>query len=199
MAIANVTFMTPRISELLERAASRTVPVVRRITDDQLAAPTPCGSYDVRELTGHLHMVVVNFRRLAAKEDADFGKAPIALEGDWRDDFAAEVAGLVAAWSAPDAEEGTAGAMAMPARTVGVMALGDLTVHGWELARATGQPYPGSELGDSVLEALDTQYAQLVPTARKMGVFGEPVPVGEDAGPFERLLGLVGRDPAWRR
>ncbi|MFD5334428.1 hypothetical protein [Streptomyces hawaiiensis] len=36
---------------------------------------------------------------------------------------------------------------------------------------------------------------ELAPTARKTGVFGEPVQEGEDASAFERLLARTGRDP----
>lgn len=38
---------------------------------------------------------------------------------------------------------------------------------------------------------------ELAPTARKMGVFGEPVPTAEGASAFERLLARTGRDPHW--
>lgn len=31
------------------------------------------------------------------------------------------------------------------------------------------------------------------------GLFGPPVPVADDAPLLDRLLGLTGRDPAWRR
>jgi uncharacterized protein (TIGR03086 family) len=103
--------------------------------------------------------------------------------------------GPVAAWSAPGAEEGTTGGMNMPARLVGSMALLDLTVHVWDLARATGQEYPGAD--EAVAAELSGAVDELAPTARKMGVFGEPVPVAEGASVFERLLGRTGRDPYW--
>lgn len=188
--------MTERISTLLERAAGGTLPVVRGIGEDQLAAPTPCGRYDVHALVDHLFQVILNFQALAAKKDSDFGAEPEHLEGDVYGRFAAETRRLIEAWGAPGAEEGTSGAMGMPARTVGAMALGDLTVHGWDLARATGQPY---EPDAALVAVLGEEFTALAPTARRMGVFGEPVPVAEEAGPFAVLLGLTGRDPNWTR
>ena len=84
--------------------------------------------------------------------------------------------------------------MAMPARTVGTMALGDLTLHGWDLARATGQPY---EADPAVVETLSAEYRVLAPQAHALGMMAAPVAVPGDATPFERLLGLSGRDPRW--
>ncbi|MFE3827439.1 TIGR03086 family metal-binding protein [Streptomyces sp. NPDC059092] len=183
-----------RISTLLRTAAGRAVPVVRGIRDDQLGAPTPCAAYDVHALADHLFQVVVNFQALAAKRDADFGAAPEHLTGEWRERFAQETARLVAAWDAPGAEEGTSGAMGLPARTVGSMVLGDLTVHAWDLARATGLPY---EPDAALVGVLLAEFGALAPTARRMGVFGDPVAVAPDAAPFDVLLALTGRDPGW--
>ncbi|MGW7419647.1 hypothetical protein ACWGJB_06195 [Streptomyces sp. NPDC054813] len=42
------------------------------------------------------------------------------------------------------------------------------------------------------------QVAGPAPAARAMGMFGEPVAVAEAAPEFERLLGVTGRDPAWK-
>ncbi|WP_329456325.1 TIGR03086 family metal-binding protein [Streptomyces sp. NBC_01497] len=189
--------MSEKISDLLERAAARTVPVVRAIEDGQLSLPTPCGAYDVRTLAGHLYRVVLNFQELAAKRNADFTQQSLPLEGDWRAGFAEETHRLIAAWAAPGAEEGTTGAMSMPARTVGAMVLGDLVVHGWDLARATGRPYEPAASDAALLDEVGDRFAELAPTGRTMGVFGPEVPVAAGAHPFERLLGLTGRDPHW--
>ncbi|EGX61571.1 hypothetical protein SZN_01489 [Streptomyces zinciresistens K42] len=138
--------------------------------------------------------MVAQFQRLAAKESSDFGGTPdaVAAGPDWRERFAAEADLLVAAWSAPGAEEGRTGGMDLPARLVGSMALLDLTVHGWDLARATGQGDPGAD--EAVVAELTAAVAELAPTARKMGVFGEPVPERAGASGFERLLARTGRD-----
>lgn len=187
------------IGDLLGMARERAVPVVRGIPDQALAAPTPCAEYDVKALVNHLFQVVVEFQKLAAKEASDFGEAPdrVGAGPDWRERLADETDKLVAAWSAPGAEEGVTGAMNMPARLVGSMALLDLTVHVWDLARATGREYRLGEAAAAVVEQLADAVDELAPTARTMGVFGDPVPVAEGASAFERLLAATGRDPRW--
>ncbi|WP_055565492.1 TIGR03086 family metal-binding protein [Streptomyces atriruber] len=191
-----------RISELLALAAERAAPVVRALPDDRLGDPTPCADYDVRALVNHLFHVVVQFQELAAKRNSDFSETPdhLANSGDdWRERLLGEVDELVLAWGEPGADEGTTGAMDMPAETVGCMVLLDLTVHAWDLARATGQEYrQGEGEGDAVVERLTAAVAGMAPMARKMGVFGEAVPVDEArATAFERLLAETGRDPYW--
>lgn len=185
-----------KISELLASAADRAVPVVDGIGDDRLEDRTPCAEYDVRALVSHLFQVVVNFQALAARKEVDFtGEAPDAVTGDWRARFEQETAALTAAWDAPGAEDGTAGSMGLPARTVGHMVLGDLTVHAWDLARATGQEFvpDGAVIGE-----LEPALAAMAPMARQANVFGEPVPVPEGADALTRLLALTGRDPSWQ-
>ncbi|MFE1837086.1 TIGR03086 family metal-binding protein [Streptomyces sviceus] len=194
----NTAKQTYGIGELLGTARERAVPVVRGIADPALGAATPCAEYDVKELVNHLFQVIAQFQRLAAKEPSDFGEVAADRVGegpDWRERFAVEADRLVSAWSAPGAEEGTTGAMDMPARLVGSMALLDLTVHVWDLARATGQEYGAPD--EAVVAELTGAVAELAPTARKMGVFGEPVAVAEGASAFERLLAGTGRDPRW--
>jgi uncharacterized protein (TIGR03086 family) len=86
--------------------------------------------------------------------------------------------------------------MGLPMATLGQMYLVDLVVHGWELARATGQPYePEPETVSRALDFTD----QMVEMGRQRGAFGPPVPVPDDAPALDRLLGIVGRDPAWTR
>ncbi|MFF3491262.1 TIGR03086 family metal-binding protein [Streptomyces sp. NPDC002795] len=184
---------TKPLGGLLAAAVSRAVPVVAGIEDKALDAPTPCADYDVRALANHLLHVVVEFQKLAVKRDSDFSSPPdYVAEGGWRERFATEADVLVEAWSTPGAEEGTTGSLNMPARTVGGMALLDLTAHAWDLARATGQEYAAEP---AVVAELTGVVERLAPTGREMGAFGAAVPVGADAGPFERLLAATGRDP----
>ncbi|MGW7485818.1 TIGR03086 family metal-binding protein [Streptomyces sp. NPDC054786] len=187
----------PSISALLDAAAEAALPVLRGVRDGQLGLPTPCAEYDVRGLLNHLFHVVVAFQTLAAKKDTDFRTTPDRL-GEygvrWPDRFAEETARLVEAWAVPGAEDGLTGGMNLPARTVGAMVLLDLTVHAWDVARATGLPYAPAA---GCVAELRTLVAQMAPTARKMNVFAEPVPVPPGASGLDALLAETGRDPHW--
>ncbi|MFF4317749.1 TIGR03086 family metal-binding protein [Streptomyces sp. NPDC001568] len=186
--------MNEKISDLLEAAAGGASRVVRGVDDRQLGARTPCETYDVGALLDHLFHVVIGFRALAAREEADFTHTPHYLDEGWRDRFDVETARLVEAWAVPGADTGTTGAMNLPARTVGSMVLLDLTVHVWDLARATDQEFTPDEDGVRALDALVTEMG---PTARQMKMFADPVPAPPGSSPFVRLLAATGRDPHW--
>ena len=77
----------------------------------------------------------------------------------------------------------------------------DLVVHGWDLARATGQDDTiqdeDLQLLWPIAEAIPEQFR--VPGAFRPGlvVFGPQVPVAADAPLQHKVLGMYGRDPAW--
>jgi uncharacterized protein (TIGR03086 family) len=87
--------------------------------------------------------------------------------------------------------------MDAPAEMVGVTAADELVVHGWDVARATGQPYdPEPELLDAArafLEAFATPDAPAGPDVP----FGPAQFLPDSAPPLDRLVALAGRDPAW--
>ncbi|NBE82627.1 TIGR03086 family metal-binding protein [Micromonospora rubida] len=189
--------MATKTSELLSEAAPRAVAVVRALHDDQLDLPTPCADYSVRDLMNHLYQVVVNFQELAAKRPANWDKTDYLTDG-WRDRFAAETERLIGAWADPAALEGVSPGMGLPPETVGEMGLIDLTVHAWDLARATGQPFDAAPDVPAVLHAFMDRMGD---TGQQMGAFAAPVaaPVAAppDASPLDRALARMGRHPAW--
>jgi uncharacterized protein (TIGR03086 family) len=150
----------------------------------------------VRDLLNHLFEVVINFQSLAAKQPVEWSDKPDLLADGWRDRFEAECGRLIDAWSDPSAMEGVSTGMGLPQQTVGNMALLDLTVHPWDLARATGQEFTAEP---AVIASLHGMVEQMGPQARKTGVFGEPVPTAPDASDLDRLLGRTGRHPNWSR
>jgi uncharacterized protein (TIGR03086 family) len=73
-----------------------------------------------------------------------------------------------------------------------MFALDEVVVHGWELAVATGRPYPADEA------AVRACAEFLAGAERSPELFGPVVEVPADAPALDRLVGLTGRDPAWR-
>jgi uncharacterized protein (TIGR03086 family) len=66
----------------------------------------------------------------------------------------------------------------------------DLLVHGWDIARATGQD---SRLDPDLVQACLPIAEQLTTEFRSAGVFGDNLSVSADADPQTKLLALVGR------
>ena len=179
--------------DLVAAAAEPTRAVVRTITDDQLAARTPCADFDVRALVGHLltwgpTLIGSGYGRSVPPADG----AP----DDWQDGLRRQLDEVVAAWSRPEAWQGTTpmGTMSLPAATVGGMVVGELVVHGWDLARATNQPVVWPE---AVLEPLHEEIVRTAAQGREAQVYGPEVPVSAGATTLDRLLALTGRDPQW--
>ena len=172
--------------ELIAVATPPTLAVIRAVRSDQLTAPTPCSEYDVQGLIGHLVHWGPALARASRHSDGD---APPEAE--------AQIGQLVAAWSVPGAWLGTTtmgGPHEMPARMIGAMAIGEVVVHGWDLARATGQTVAWDE---GLLDFLYDEVARTAELGREMQAYGAEVPVPEDAPVLDRMLGLTGRDPHW--
>lgn len=173
---------------LMTRATERTAAVVRAVRPEQFGAATPCAEFDVKALVSHLEWVAEMFESLA-RDGASVEQGPYA------GDFPERAERTLAAWSRPEAWEGISPGMGLPKTALAHMYLVDMVVHGWDLARATGQEYEPDP--EAVARALDFA-GQMVEIGREHGAFGPPVAVPEDAPAFGRLLGLIGRDPAWR-
>ncbi|MEN8653487.1 TIGR03086 family metal-binding protein [Streptomyces sp. 21So2-11] len=185
----------------LESATHQVTRLVAGVTDEQLAAPTPCRDYAVRDLLAHFIGLTAAFRDAAKKQlgpttDTDPRAAGLALDDDWRSRLPAQLDELVAAWRSPEAWEGMtqAGGVALPGPIAGRVALNEVVLHGWDLARATGQPY------DVDPASLRSSYELLAPSgvAPSGGeMFGPPVPVPADAPLVDRVVALSGRSPSW--
>ena len=173
------------------------------VRDDQLAAPTPCPDLAVRHLLGHLLGLSVAFRDAGRK---DFGAttdtAPDSAVPDigpgWREELPKVLDELADVWRAPDPWTGTtrAGGIEMPGAVAGAVAADELVIHGWDLARATGQPYDPDPA--AVRASYAFLWAATDETGPGDGVFGPVVPVPDDAPLLDRAVGLSGRNPGWR-
>ncbi|MEE6257941.1 TIGR03086 family metal-binding protein [Plantactinospora sonchi] len=188
---------------LVTRAASALTGIVDEIKPDQLDNPTPCGEYDVRKLVNHLLFWGPSLEGAARKETvpppADAESELDLTGGDWSAALRALVEAVATAWARPEAWQGgthMGGPTELPASLVGGMVIGELVVHGWDLARATGQD---RSWDDELLGYLHEEVGRFAEQGRAMGVFGPEVPVPDSAPMLDRVLGLTGRDPGWGR
>jgi uncharacterized protein (TIGR03086 family) len=68
----------------------------------------------------------------------------------------------------------------------------DLVVHGWDLARATGQD---ETIDPEEMARISKAFAGMGDTMRQYGVTGPEVPVPDDASEQAKFLGQLGRQP----
>ena len=78
-----------------------------------------------------------------------------------------------------------------------MVALDELVLHGWDLARATGQTYTGDKPSLEAVLAFTAAMSEPENLDSREGLFGPVVEVPEDAPTLDRALGFAGRDPAW--
>jgi hypothetical protein len=81
-----------------------------------------------------------------------------------------------------------------PAADIAAMLIMEMVLHGWDIARATGQEYrAGDALARALLETVQAQ-AELF---RQYQGFAEAKTIPDGASAFDRALSLSGRDPHW--
>jgi uncharacterized protein (TIGR03086 family) len=185
----------------LAPAARQMARLLDGLTDDQLAAPTPCEQYTLGDLIDHVGGLSLAFTAAAAKKlgpDTSQGPSGDAtrLDADWRTRIPGRLAALAEAWRDPEAWEGMTqvGGVDLPGDMAGKAALNELVIHGWDVARASGQTFGCDP------KALDSclQFVSLVSAPEQAdSIFGPAVDVPADAPMLDRVLGLTGRDPAW--
>ena len=96
-----------------------------------------------------------------------------------------------------EAWEGDIGVMgdATPAADVAAMLILEMVLHGWDVARATGQEYTcEAAVAEAVLKTVQAQ-AELF---RKYDGFKDATDIPDDAPALDRALALSGRDPQWK-
>lgn len=187
-------------TDLLRTVLTDLSKVVDGIDADQNHQPTPCTDLDVAQLRNHTLGWLTMF---AAGFDDPNGQAPQADLAGYQ--APADAAGEVRA--AADRldralRNGAAerplrlGESAMPGDLALGMILCEYQVHGWDIAVATGQPWsPPAEAAEESLAFMPNMLTEDYQGVGKP--FAPRVDVPADAAAFDRLLGLVGRDPHW--
>jgi len=187
----------------LEPATTQLSELVAGTPESALSNTTPC-DIPVGALLDHIQSFAAAFTAAARKDQSGPTGPPPApdasnLGADWRTAIPHALEELTAAWDEPDAWTGMTriGGLDMPGEAVGVVALDEVVMHSWDLARATGRPY---DPDPQILEALTgflTHMAEPEMVSARVGLFGPVVAVPPDARPLDRVVALAGRDPGW--
>lgn len=172
--------------------------MVAAVGAEHLARPTPCPSFDVRELTEHvlyaLDQLAAAGRRPLTDTPEPFrlGVAPDAYEAT----YAALADEVTTAW-APDERLGDEVELVwatLPRAFVVAIYVSEMIVHGADLAKAIGVTPVWNE--PAVALALATMQHGIPVEARGPGgPFGYEVAVPADANTLDRLLAFTGRQP----
>jgi len=189
----------------LAPAAQEVERLLAGVSDDQLGDPTPCTGTPVAGLLDHLMGLTLAFTWAANKarppDDGPTGPTASAddLAPNWRDQLPRRLSELVEAWRQPGAWEGMteAGGVQMPAEVMGVVALDELVMHGWDLARATQQSFGCDPASAEAVLAFTSESARPERADSREGLFGPVVDVPASAPALDRALGYAGRDPGW--
>jgi len=189
------------IHHLFVEASREADRLAHGVTPEQLAGRTPCGEFDTRTLVNHWVLYTshgLEHRALRTPLPVETQARDFTAEPDWADAYGAQLRRAVDAWAAPDVWEGDVDmgdGTPFPAAEIAAMVLKEMVVHGWDVARATGQEYRASrELAEAV-EEIVLRYAELF---RRYDGFDDPVTPAPDAGPLDRALAASGRDPHWK-
>jgi uncharacterized protein (TIGR03086 family) len=174
------------------------------VRPEQWSNQSPCAAWDARDVVEHIvvmHGVMLRPVDRAPSPAPSVRDDPVGAFTAARADVEAvlddpELAGLVC--DTPN------GRMTV-AQQIDEVVSDDLVLHGWDLARATGQDDTMDPEDVERLWAITTAIpAELMEKYRTPGafgpgveVYGPEVKIAADAPLQNRLLGLIGRDPDW--
>jgi uncharacterized protein (TIGR03086 family) len=189
------TRSAPTMGELYVRAMGKTSAIIGAVRADQWGGPTPCTEWDVKQVANHI--IGENLWAAELFQGKTIAEVGSALDGDLtRGDpavaYEASVVAASTAVSAPGAMEAVCHLSFgdySGSDYAGQLFL-DTVVHGWDVAKATGQD---THLDPQLVEACLPVADQVANQFRAAGVFGENLAASADADAQTRLLALVGR------
>jgi len=165
------------------------------VRDNQLDQPTPCPDWTVADLLAHIHQFARMFTATELKQPQ---QQPIhSLVADWRTAIPNQLDQLARAARQELAWQGrvSVGPIEMDAADHAVAGVYELTVHEWDLARATKQDL---HVDDPELDHVE-RFFEVFPR----GIFGtdrtpDDGQAPDDATRLERMIVRAGRDLSWK-
>ena len=199
-----MTMAEPDNAADLGPAARRLADLVAHIPDGALGRPTPCPAYALGDLIEHVGGMALAFTAAARKERnayTDMAAAGDAsrLGAEWRERIPRDLSALARAWADPAAWTGMTRIAGddTPAGVVGLVLADELAVHGWDVARASGQAYACEpDILEAALKFLQMFASPDAPAGPEVA-FGPARVLLDEAPLLDRVVGLAGRDPGW--
>lgn len=181
------------IQPLVQSIAS-TRAVLAAVSREQLGGSTPCASWDVAGLINHI-VGAQGFFAAAVQGTPPTGLDTDHAAGDFVAAFDAASAATVAAFSADGLLESmlTTPMGPMPGAALAGLAATDTFVHGWDLAKATGQ---STDLEPALAEALLAGARMAIQESYRGpegAPFGPEQTAPEGASNADRLAAFLGR------
>ena len=175
----------PDLLDLYGRASEWTLEKVEGAAS-KLDDDTPCDEWDVHTLMNHMLDTQNYFATTARGEKASLSPdPPERLSKDPVADFARAQANTIGAFSEP-------GVIDEIGPSLGI-AFADQLLHGWDLAKATGQDTTmPAGLPEAAYELIHGRFTD----EQRKGVFKPEISVPADASAQEKLLAYTGRDPS---
>ena len=177
------------VTDRYRRLAATMTDRIEGVPDDAWANPSPCEQWTARDLVAHLVDVHGRFQQLVGRSAVEHPSVEEDPVGAWtavRDQMQSDLAD-------PDklAQEydGRLGRSTFGQSVDGFIGF-DLVVHGWDLARATGQD---ETIDPRDVERLQAQVDAMGDVMRQNGVIADPVEPAPDASAQDRLLNALGR------
>jgi uncharacterized protein (TIGR03086 family) len=176
---------------------------VHAVAEDQWSARTPDSEWTVGDLVEHLidehrwAAPLVHGQDLESAGKIVEGSRSLPVDGGVGANLAQEwdeaATASAEAFSAPGAidRDVELSRGPTPVRTYLGEMIFDLTIHAWDLGRATG--YPGA-LPEELVSAVHARVADLGDLSGS-GLFKPPVDVPDDAPTIDKLVAATGRDP----
>ena len=178
--------MEPDLLDCYARASEWTLSKVPAAAQ-KMDARTPCDEWDVRTLMNHMLDTEGYFVGSARGEDVSppSPNPPELLGDDPVADFTRGRDETMATFSREGVVEKTGPALGI--------AFADQLLHGWDLAKATGQDATmPAGLAEAAYEHIHGRFTD----AQRRGVFKPEVTLAEDASAQDKLLAYTGRNPA---
>jgi uncharacterized protein (TIGR03086 family) len=184
-------------TSLLDQAISYAARSVLDVEPALLPRPTPCRDWNLDKLLRHAS------ESLAALHDATV-TGHVGLIPAWPDrdpaadpvrTFRHQAGRLLAARAASGRPRRVLeiGGLPLPAIAMECTGAIEIAVHGWDISQACGQHRP---IPDGLAATLLAIAPLLIPETGRHPLFSPPVTATDQAGPGDRLVAFLGREPS---